>query len=142
VFEHGDFSEPNLIWVENRRLGVVDWELAEPRGLPAHDLVFLLAHAAFAVSRARTTDAQAAAYRSAFAPGEGWAAARLAAYADRLGIERELIQRLVVACWARQTAALVARTAGVDPRRDLVEWLRRNRYHALWRESVRVVSGG
>ena len=34
VFEHGDLSAPNILLSEAGELGVVDWELARPRGLP------------------------------------------------------------------------------------------------------------
>ena len=43
VFEHGDLSHPNLIWLPTGRVGVVDWELAEEEGFPLHDLSFFLA---------------------------------------------------------------------------------------------------
>jgi hypothetical protein len=139
VFEHGDLSEPNLIRLGDGRIGVVDWELAEPRGLPAHDLAFFLAYAAFAASGATTVQRQLAAYDKAFLRPDGWARPRLRAYAERRGIVRELLAPLVVACWARQTAGLLARPSGGQPSAELIAWLRSNRFHALWRESVRRV---
>lgn len=73
VFEHGDLSHPNLIRLADGRVGVVDWELAEPRGLPAHDLCFFLAYAAFARGRAGTTDQQLRAFDEAFFGPDAWA---------------------------------------------------------------------
>lgn len=40
VAEHGDFRPPNLLVDEAGALGAVDWELAERRGFPLHDLAF------------------------------------------------------------------------------------------------------
>jgi aminoglycoside phosphotransferase (APT) family kinase protein len=137
VFEHGDLSEPNLIRLRDGRIGVLDWELAEPRGLPAHDLVFFLAYAAFAAAGATTAERQAAAYRDAVLRPGGWARLRLLAYAEGRGIDPELVGPLALACWARQTAALLERTGGGRSSPELVEWLRRNRYYVLWRESLR-----
>ncbi|HUR37293.1 MAG TPA: phosphotransferase, partial [Terriglobales bacterium] len=42
VFEHGDLSHPNLLLADNNKLGVLDWEEADPQGLPAVDLFFFL----------------------------------------------------------------------------------------------------
>src|SRR5262249_20122804 len=53
VFEHGDLSHPNIMLLKNGAPGVVDWELAEPRGLPACDLFFFLTYIAFALHNAR-----------------------------------------------------------------------------------------
>ena len=136
VFEHGDLSEPNLIRLEDGRIGVVDWELAEPRGLPGHDLVFFLAYAAFAAGRAATTEQQLAAFDHAVLRPDGWARPNVLSYAARLGIAPKLVEPLVVACWARQTAALLARIGSREPTPELLHWLRSNRYYALWRLSL------
>jgi aminoglycoside phosphotransferase (APT) family kinase protein len=53
VLEHGDFSHPTLMLLDNGRVGVVDWEMADLDGLPCHDLVFFLTYAAFARENAR-----------------------------------------------------------------------------------------
>lgn len=87
VFEHGDLSHPNLIRLADGRVGVVDWELAEPRGLPAHDLCFFLAYAAFARGPAGTTDQQLRAFDEAFFGPDAWARPLLEGYADRTGGE-------------------------------------------------------
>ena len=41
VVEHGDFRPPNLIITGPDSIGAVDWELAEPGGLPMHDLAYV-----------------------------------------------------------------------------------------------------
>jgi aminoglycoside phosphotransferase (APT) family kinase protein len=133
--EHGDLSHPNLIRLSDGRLGVVDWELAEPRGLPLHDLLVFLAYALSATTHARTTDEHLAAFRGFFTAD--WPRLAVASYSAALGLERELLPALFVACWARYTAALLARLAPArDPAPELRNWLRGNRYFRYWRQAV------
>ncbi|MCZ7539848.1 MAG: aminoglycoside phosphotransferase family protein [Anaerolineae bacterium] len=136
VLEHGDLSHPNLILRAGGGLGVVDWELAQLAGLPAHDLFFFLAYVAFARSDARTTEAQIAAFRAAFFERDAWARPYALAYAGRLGLATEWLGPLFVLCWARYTGRLWERVNAAEgaPSRngDRAAWLRGNRYYALW----------
>jgi aminoglycoside phosphotransferase (APT) family kinase protein len=138
VFEHGDVSHPNLIWLEGDRVGVVDWELAEEEGFPLHDLVFFLAFAAFALRRPRTIAEHVAVFHEAFFASGGWSRTRLAAYAQKLELGRPILAPLFVACWARYAARLARGIAG--GRRSLnepdVDWVRQSRYYALWRHTI------
>ncbi|HEX4930105.1 MAG TPA: phosphotransferase [Gaiellaceae bacterium] len=134
VFEHGDLSPPNVLRLEDGRIGVLDWELAHPHGLPAHDLLFFIGYAAFALRDARTTEAQVAAVHEAFLGPSPWAVPALSGYARRLGIDRMLLAPLFVACWARYTTGLLERAAATDA--QTLAWLRANRYFALWRHAV------
>lgn len=89
VFEHGDVCHPNLLLREDGRLGVLDWERAQPAGLPAHDLFFFLAYAA---------------ERNAFFGPRPWAWELAGRYADRLGIDRGLLRLLLAVSCARAIA--------------------------------------
>jgi aminoglycoside phosphotransferase (APT) family kinase protein len=139
VFEHGDLSHPNLIWLEGDRVGVVDWELAEEEGFPLHDLAFFLAFATFALRRPRTAEEHLAAFHDAFfAPG-GWSRARVTAYSDKFELGRPLLAPLFIACWARHTARLALGIAGGRPgllSEEGAAWVRQNRYYALWRHTI------
>jgi aminoglycoside phosphotransferase (APT) family kinase protein len=140
VVEHGDLSHPNLIRLRDGRVGVLDWELGEERGLPLHDLCFFLAYVAFATRQARETTELVAAFDEAFIGPDAWAAPTLRAYADRLGIQANVLVPLFVCCWARYTSGLVARAEG-EPGREEQEvdtsgWLQGNRYYALWKRAV------
>lgn len=147
VFEHGDFSAPNVMRLAGGGLGVVDWELAEPAGLPACDLFFWLTYVAFARAGARTPADHVAAFRAAFGEPSGWAWPYAIRYAERVGVARDLLAPLLVVNWARTVAGTVRRVVDGDPnggagggaadvRRATLEWLRGNRYFALWRESL------
>jgi len=132
VLEHGDLSHPNVLLGPGGRIGAVDWELAEPRGLPLHDLIFFLAFVAGARRRARTP----ADHEAAVGRADADTTARLARRAAALDLPPELLPPLVVASWARQSAAAWRRTDQGDP-----EWLRRSRVVRLWRRAVAVASG-
>lgn len=144
VFEHGDLSHPNVLLLEDGRVGVVDWELAEPRGLPVRDLFFFLTYVAFAERRATDVAGQVAAFHDAFVRPRGWARPVVAAYAERLGLEPSLLTPLFVACWASYTAGLLARlggdagagAAGRPLSSAPGKWLQGNRYFALWRHAL------
>jgi aminoglycoside phosphotransferase (APT) family kinase protein len=143
VFEHGDLSEPNLVWLEDGRLGVVDWELAVLEGLPGHDFCFSLIYAAFALARPQTRAEQVHAFDAALSTRTGWARPTLASHLQALGLDRSLDPLLLIACLARQTAALLDRIqsapspgeestqAGRLSSGDLT-WIEENRYFVLW----------
>lgn len=147
VFEHGDVCHPNLLLLEDgETLGVLDWELAEPRGMPLHDLCFFLAYVAFALAGARTVERQLAAYEEAFIARRAWARSFLVDYAERLHLSPTLLTPLLVACWARYTTGLMPRLQGssrtftgsepVSPDAPVARLLREHRYYALWRHTV------
>lgn len=137
VFEHGDLSHPNLILLGDGRLGVIDWELARPQGLPGHDLTFFLAYVASARKRPASREDEVAAFDDAFVGPRAWGRPILERYAAELGVERTLLAPLVLACWARYTVQLLARIAGerrggAEAERALAEYP----YHDYWRYAV------
>jgi aminoglycoside phosphotransferase len=140
VFEHGDLSHPNILLLKDGRPGVVDWELAEPRGLPAYDLFFFLTYAAFASHNARKRGDHLAAFRSAFFGQAAWARPYVAAYAQRLPLPAHALTPLFVLTWARyMTSQLMRLDTGRSGERlasETADWLRANRYYALWRYAV------
>ena len=73
VIEHGDLCHPNLLLLDGGGLGVIDWELAEPRGLPTYDLFFFLTYAAFAQRNARDNSQYVSAFQAAFFGRSAWA---------------------------------------------------------------------
>lgn len=55
VFQHGDPGCWNLVVTHSGRLGFLDWEAAEPNGMPLWDLFYFLRSYGVAVSRAAGT---------------------------------------------------------------------------------------
>ena len=140
VFEHGDLSSPNILVTQDGRLGVLDWELSEPRGLPCLDLFFFLSFVAFARRSARTLEEALAAFHEAFFGPAAWTRHYVLQYAQQLGVSRSSLRSLFVLCWGRYVASLAARSqsAGQDMRGAAgAVWLQRNWYWHLWRHAVR-----
>ena len=142
VFEHGDFSSPNLLMRPCGDLGVVDWESAEPHGLPAADLFFFLSYLAFARSKSENPEDCVDAFHDAFFGPQAWARKYIARYTEILRLPAAVLKPLFIACWSRYVAGLVARLndlgAGprAEPDRETAAWLRNNRYFHLWRHAV------
>ncbi len=130
VFEHGDLGHPNLLVQADGRLAVIDWELAEPAGLPLNDLCFFLAYVASARERATSLPDHVAAYERGFLARDAWARGILDTAAEEAGISRELVSPLVTATWMRYVLRLPERTGGAASR--VVE----TRQYAFWERSL------
>ena len=148
VFEHGDAAHPNLIRLDDGRIGAVDWERGEPDGLPLHDLTTALAYLASAARGATRPADQAVAFRDALTGSDPWAAEALDREARRVGVSIDHRPALVVVAWARSAGWLAehlgrpSSTSGTgngndgnddgDHDVDLGAWLVADRSVALW----------
>lgn len=145
VFEHGDFSAPNILIDNEAQLGVVDWELAEPVGIPTADLFFFLSYVAFSREGAEKLENYVKAFKNAFFQSGGWAKPYIVHYCDMLDLSKELLGPLFVLSWSRYLANMVTRLKGSgDPGNGLagqtVKWLRENRYYQIWQYSLNHIS--
>ena len=141
VFEHGDFSAPNILIDGQNNLGVVDWELAEPLGLPLADLTFFLSYIAFCRERAEKLNQYVKAFHNAFFESKGWAQPYIRSYSEEMGLSPELLRPLFVLSWVRYLGNMVARlkgseAAGKQLAEQTVTWLRKNRYYRIWQHTV------
>jgi aminoglycoside phosphotransferase (APT) family kinase protein len=142
ICEHGDLSHPNLIVRGAEDLGVVDWELAQSRGLIGYDLFLFLSYAAFSLRKARSPRSQLAAFDEAFFSPGAWAVPMVLAYWHRLQLPVSTLTPLFVSGWARYTINLLRRLTNAAPQRSgrvdaaTADWLRANRYYLLWNHAV------
>ncbi|CAN5421018.1 hypothetical protein BH10CHL1_BH10CHL1_45260 [soil metagenome] len=140
VFEHGDLGPVNIMVTKTGDLGVVDWELAEPSGLPAVDLFFLLTLASPAWRRAKRGADYVTAFHETFFGPNAWARPYIGRYATSLALAPELLKPLFVLCWSRYVMRLVTRLHDEDAHQllggETLSWLRSNRYYALWQHTV------
>ena len=143
VFEHGDLSHPNVLLFEKGGPGVVDWELAEPRGLPATDFFFFLSYIAFAKARAAKNADYVSAFHKAFFGPHAWARPYIDNYVKQLPLPSDVLPALFVLTWARYVHGLMKRLHdpdGLEPLKKFDEeaasWLRSNRYYDLWRHTI------
>jgi aminoglycoside phosphotransferase (APT) family kinase protein len=138
VFEHGDFSPPNVLHLRGGGVGVLDWELAEPHGLPASDLFFFLTWVAWAREGAESEEERTEAFHRAFFGRDAWARPFVLDYARELGLSPDALTPLFALTWARNVARFVDRLDGSSRpfARESSDWLRQNRYYAAWRHSL------
>jgi aminoglycoside phosphotransferase len=141
VLEHGDLGHPNLLVGPEGRVSVIDWELAELRGLPASDLFFFLAYVSRALEGARSSESTVAALDRAFFGRRSWARSFVVRYARRLELPVEALTPLFVACWVRQLTGLARRVAnegegGEMAGSGMAAWLGRDWRLAAWRHAV------
>jgi aminoglycoside phosphotransferase len=141
VFEHRDLGHPNILLCQDGTIGVVDWELAEPRGLPAVDLFFFLTLVSFSKQHAKTNADYLAAFHNAFFGQDAWAKPFIARYVLELNISPEILNLLFVLCWSRYLTNMVKRLSEHRNNEyilsdETVAWLRANRYFALWRYAI------
>jgi Phosphotransferase enzyme family len=102
VCEHRDCSPWNLVLADRDRPALLDWESAEPDGLPGLDLVYFLANAAFVLDGAIEGGTTRESYRRLLDPATPYgavAAAVTARYGEALGLDPEAMPALRLICW-------------------------------------------
>jgi hypothetical protein len=102
VYEHRDCSPWNVLLTSSDEPALLDWESAEPHGLPGLDLVYFLANAAFVIEGARESGRTREVYARLLdqTSPTGQVFARCASrYCDRLDLAPETLAHLRLLCW-------------------------------------------
>jgi hypothetical protein len=102
VFEHRDCSPWNIVLGEDGQPGLLDWESAEPRGLPCRDLVYFLSNAAFILDGALDSGRTRATYRQLLdnrTPSGRVAADCLGRYCAQLELDPQVLPPLRLLTW-------------------------------------------
>jgi len=135
VFEHGDLSDPNLLLTNSGTIGVLDWELAVPHGLPASDLFFFLNYAAASAASRKDPLKR---FHETFFTRSSWIRPLIHNYAEQFSLSAELLTPLFVLCWARRVACLSERIRGGDRQLSdkATSWLKSHRYFSSWQYAV------
>lgn len=100
--EHRDCSPWNVLVTPAGEPVLLDWESAEPEGLPGLDLVYFLANCAFVLDKALESGRTRESYARLLDPStpHGRVAARaIAAYRGALDISEEDFRRLRIVTW-------------------------------------------
>jgi Phosphotransferase enzyme family len=106
VVEHRDCSPWNVILSRRGDPALLDWESAEPEGLPLMDLVYFLANCAFVLDRALENGTTRRSYANLLDPtsARGAVAAEcFAAYAAGVGLDPGCAGPLRLLCWLVHT---------------------------------------
>ena len=141
VVEHSDLSHPNLIWIAEKEVGVVDWETAELAGLPVCDLYTFLNYVATSKVQGKAIQTYSKASSEAFFGTKAWAAEFVEIYARRLELPTPILHPLFVLTWLRIMVSQLQRVSGpqpdeAQPSTETVNWLRANRFYTLWKQSL------
>jgi hypothetical protein len=102
VCEHRDCSPWNVILTVGGNPALLDWESAEPHGLPGLDLIYFLANAVFVVDKALESGCTRQSYARMLdptTPTGSAAASCMTVYSTRLGLSEETLRRLRLLCW-------------------------------------------
>jgi Phosphotransferase enzyme family len=102
VFEHRDCAPWNALRTTSGAVTLLDWESAEPRGLPVLDLIYFLANAAFLLDGAFETGRTRESYARLLDPRTAVGrvgAEQLAVYCRAVGVAREMLPRLRLLTW-------------------------------------------
>jgi hypothetical protein len=139
VCEQRDFGPWNVLLTISGEIGVLDWESAELRGLPALDLIYFLSYLAFfyvgAIQSGHTRESYRAALAGAGLTGQVFHAC-LDRYAAALGIASAALPALRALTWmlhARSEHRRMSDDAGGTPSLDA---LRRSLFLGLWEEEL------
>jgi hypothetical protein len=100
--EHRDCSPWNVVIGDDGSPGLLDWESAEPHGLPGLDLAYFLANSAFVLDGAIETGRTRESYGHLLDPATPYgreAASRVAEYCDRVGLRPAAFARLRLLAW-------------------------------------------
>jgi hypothetical protein len=144
VCEQRDFAPWNTLITLEGELAVLDWESAEPQGLPAMDLIYFLTYLTFSLDRAHRLGGWRHSYRATLDPSTFVGAARrecLARYADQIGLSDAAIGPLRLLIWMLHARSEYDRFAADIAGRPGREILRRSLFVSLWEEELRDVSG-
>jgi hypothetical protein len=140
VPEHRDCSPWNIVITADGRPALLDWESAEPRGLPGLDLAYFLANAGFVMEGAlesgrtrdslrRLLDAQT---------GHGRVAARCVdEYCAALGLDPDAFARLRLLAWIVHSLSDFRHLAMEAAGRPTPRALRESLYLGLIEEEIR-----
>lgn len=102
VFQHGDPGTWNLFVTHTGQIAVLDWEAAEPLGVPLWDLLYFLRSYSILVARKGGRRGGSRGYREQFLAGGPMGelvADATARYCQRVALPRALVEPLFYTCW-------------------------------------------
>jgi hypothetical protein len=144
VFEQRDCSPWNILINDQGDITVLDWESAEPKGLPALDLIYFLTHLSFFLQGAMGSGNYMEAYRNAYNPESFTGKINKECqekYCAQTKIDLATLQPLRLLTWlihSRHEYRRLAEDAGCEPSLDA---LRAGLFSRLAREEIRLYNG-
>lgn len=140
IFEQRDFSPWNVLLDSAKKLIVLDWESAEPHGVPGLDLIYFLTYLAFFQNNASRTGDFVEAYRALLDPGTFFGrvfAECTALYAAQVGMDSADWRVLRVLTWMLHARSEYARLCADADGVPEAEVLRQSLFLKLVNEELR-----
>lgn len=138
VCEHRDFAPWNTLLTPRGELAVLDWEAAEPQGLPALDLIYFLTHLAFFLGAGSSSLRES--YRATLEPSTltGRVVSEcLSRYVSQTGLDGSAIRPLRLLAWLLHSRSDYQQFVADSGGRPAPEVLRRSGFVGLWEEELR-----
>lgn len=140
IFEQRDFSPWNLLLDSARNLVVLDWESAEPHGMPGLDLIYFLTYLAFFQNNAFKTGGFVETYRALLNPSTFFGkvfADCTARYAAQVGVHCADWRALRVLAWMLHGRSEYARLCADASGKPEAEQLQQSLFLKLVIEELR-----
>jgi glycosyltransferase involved in cell wall biosynthesis len=138
--EHRDCSPWNVLVTTNGRLGFLDWESAEPAGLPVLDAVYYLSNATFFIDGTLRSGRERETYAKMLQPttktGRVFTEA-MDLYCKKTGIDPSVVPILRRFTWMVHAAGEHDRIMSVQRELSADDAARRSTFLSLWLEEVR-----
>jgi len=106
VFQHGDPGPWNMLVTPAGRVAVLDWEAAEPQGMPLWDLFYFFRSYCLDTARQRGVDDSLLGFKQEFlmqTPLSELIIATLRGYCDKIQLPTQLIAPLFYTCWMHRS---------------------------------------
>lgn len=114
VFQHGDPGAWNLLVTPSGRVAFLDWEAAEPQGMPLWDLFYFARSFGVRLARKRGTRDSLAGFRQELLADSEFnhrLGAAIRRYCDRVSLPGELVAPLFYTCWMHRALKEATRLA-------------------------------
>jgi phosphotransferase family enzyme len=108
VCEHRDCAPWNIVLTAGGAPALLDWESAEPRGLPGLDLIYFLSNSVFVLEGALEAGRTREAYAGMLDPASPYGRAASACsveYMDAVGLDAGAFSQLRTLCWVVHCAS-------------------------------------
>jgi hypothetical protein len=102
VFQHGDPGTWNMLVQADGKLAVLDWEAAEPTGLPLWDLFYFLRSFSAGTAKTEGISDRIQGFREHFLRDSGinrLVNEATSHYTERIGLAPQFVQPLFYSCW-------------------------------------------
>ncbi|HMQ32428.1 MAG TPA: aminoglycoside phosphotransferase family protein [Chloroflexaceae bacterium] len=114
VFQHGDPGTWNMLATDRHQVAFLDWEAAEPQGMPLWDLFYFLRSYSIIVARAQGTHNNLKGFAQHFLGNTAlnrMIGEAIARYRETIGLSATAIGPLFYTCWMHRALKEATRTA-------------------------------